>query len=192
MVSPAISNLVLMLVMMQVSRKLDFEDPNILLGVRIAYGVGTTLTLLIYLFVRQTIIAKNDLNTLKYLQPPNAMAGETEAKLVTTTVKDYDLQQIHQAIKGVFTGLAMMGFMHLYMGYANPLVMQSISPVKSALESNLVKIHLYGSKATGDLKRPFKAPEGFLSALNGASSAKTDKASIEKAETAGAGGIKEE
>ena len=46
----------------------------------------------------------------------------------------------------------MMSFMHLYMKYTNPLFMQSISSLKSALESNIVKIHLFGVPASGDLK----------------------------------------
>ncbi|GAV27521.1 hypothetical protein PMKS-000989 [Pichia membranifaciens] len=189
--NPAVTNLVLMLVAMQVSKKLDFEDPTTLFYVRLAFVVGQSLTLLIYLFVRFTIVKKNDLTTLKYLDAPNKMAGESESKLVTTTVKDYDLKQIDSAIKGVFTGLAMTGFMHLYMKFANPLVMQSISPVKGALESNIVKIHLFNSPAVGDLKRPFKAAPSILSGLTGGD-VKTDKSSIEKAETAGTGGVKEE
>lgn len=189
--NPAISNLVLMLVGMQVSKRLDFENPTTLFWVRVAFCSGQLITLLIYLYVRFTINSKNDLTTLKYLEPANKMAGETEPKLVTTTVKDYDLKQVDSAIKGIFTGLALTGVMHLYMKFANPLVMQSINPIKGALESNIVKIHLFNSPAVGDLKRPFKAPASFLAGLTGGD-VKTDKSSIEKAETAGTGGIKEE
>lgn len=189
--NPAVSNLVLMLVGMQVSKRLDFEDPTTLFYVRLAFILGQSITLLIYLYVRFSIIKKNDLTTLKYLDAPNKMAGETESKLVTTTIKDYDLKQIDSAIKGIFTGLAMTGFMHLYMKFANPLVMQSISPIKGALESNIVKIHLLNKPAVGDLKRPFKAAPSLLSSFTGGD-VKTDKSSIAKAETAGTGGVKEE
>lgn len=120
------------------------------------------------------------------------MQGETDEKLVTTTVKDYDLGQVQSAIKGIFTSLAMTGFMHLYMKFTNPLIMQSISPLKGALESNIVKIHLFGSPAVNDLKRPFKAAPGLLAGFTGQGENKTDKASIEKAEIAGTGGVKEE
>ncbi|ODV83598.1 hypothetical protein CANARDRAFT_29829 [[Candida] arabinofermentans NRRL YB-2248] len=190
--NPAVSNLVIMLVMMQVSKRLDFEDPFILLCVRVLYVSCTVLTLLVYLYTRQLIIKKNDLTTLKFVEPANTMAGETESKLNVTTVKDYDLKQIQSSIKGVFTGVAMMGFMHLYMKYANPLLMQSISPLKGAFEANLVQIHVFGKPASGDLKRPFKAAGGFMSMLGGAGDIKTDKASIEKAEVSGTGGVKEE
>lgn len=191
--NPAITNLGLMLVMMQVSRRLDLEDPDILFYVRAAYLSCQAIALAIYAITRAKITAKNDLTTLKYVEPANTMAGETEPKAVVTTVREYDLKQVNTQIRSVFTSLAMMGFMHIYMKYTNPLVMQSISSVKSALEANIVKIHLFGTPASGDLKRPFKAAPGFLQALSGAQEdVKTDKHSIETAEISGAGGIKED
>jgi Phosphate transport (Pho88) len=53
-------------------------------------------------------------------------------------------------------GIAMMGVMHLYLGYTQPLLVQSIMPIKSTLESKVIKIHVLGSEAVGDLKRPWK------------------------------------
>ncbi|EMG49291.1 PHO88 SRP-independent targeting protein 3 [Candida maltosa Xu316] len=190
--NPAVSNIVIMLVMMQVAKKLDFEDPDVLFYTRVGYISCQVLAFLVYFIVRAKINAKNDLTTLKYVEPANPLSGQSEPKAVVTTVKEYDLNQVNQQIKGVFTGLAMMGFMHLYMKYTNPLLMQSISSLKSALESNIVKIHLFGTPATGDLKRPFKAAPGFLEALTGGAGVQTDKASVESAETAGAGGIKQD
>lgn len=191
--NPAITNLGVMLVMMQVSRRLDLEDPDILFYVRAAYLSCQAIALAIYAITRAKICAKNDLTTLKYVEPANAMSGETEPKAVVTTVREYDLKQVNTQIRSIFTSLAMMGFMHIYMKYTNPLVMQSISSVKSALEANIVKIHLFGTPATGDLKRPFKAAPGLMQALSGAQQdVKTDKHSIENAEISGAGGIKED
>lgn len=178
--------------MMQVSRRLDLEDPGILLYVRIAYLSCQFIAFAVCLYVKYTINQKNDLTTLKYVEPANPMGGQPEPKAVVTTVKEYDLKQVDTQIKGLFTSLAMMGFMHVYMKYTNPLVMQSVSSVKSALETNIVKIHLWGKPASGDLKRPFKAAPGLLQALQGAGEVKTDKASIDAAETSGVGGIKEE
>lgn len=181
-----------MLVMMQVSRKLDLENPDILFYVRVAYLSCQAIALLVYLYTKAVINKKNDLTTMKYLEAANPMSGESQPKAVVTTVKEYDLQQVDSQIKSVFTSLAMMGFMHLYMKYTNPLVMQSVSSVKSALEANIVKIHVWGSPASGDLKRPFKAAAGFMDAFTGGSGVTTDKATVENAEIAGAGGIKEE
>lgn len=182
--NPALSNLAIMLIMMQVSKKIDMEDPTNKFYIRILYVSATALTFAIYLYTQYIIKKKNDLTTLKFVNPPNTMAGETEGKLEVTTVRDYDLKQVNAAIKGMYSGIAMMAFMHLYMKYTNPLIMQSISPVKSALESNIVQIHIFNKPATDDLKRPFKAASLF-GGFGGAQEAKTDKKSIEAAEKAG-------
>lgn len=188
--NPQISNLAIMLVMMQLARRIDMEDDKNIMYIRIAYGASVAVAWLIYQLIRQKIVAKNDLTTLKYVTLAAPMSGEGE-KLEVTTVRDYDLKEVDSAIKSIYTGLAMMGFMHLYMKYTNPLFMQCISPVKTALESNEVKIHLFGKPASGDLKRPFKAASMF-GGFGGGNAAKTDKKSIEEAERAGTGGVKAE
>lgn len=134
-----------------------------------------------------------DRTTLKYVQPP-PMGSQEDPKLVTTTIHAYDSEQLRQAFKGQLIGVAMMAFMHLYLQYKQPLIIQSILPFKGALETNLAKIYIFGSPASGDLKRPWKSGGGGLAALmgGGGSEVKTDKASIEAAEKAGRGGAKEE
>lgn len=88
-------------------------------------------------------------------------------------------------------GIGMMGVMHVYFKYTNPLVIQSIIPLKGAFEGNLAKIYLFGQAAIGDLKRPWKASGGLMN-LGGQNDPKADKKSIEQAEKAGSGGVKEE
>jgi hypothetical protein len=120
------------------------------------------------------------------------MGSTEEPKLVTTTIQAYDTQQIKAAFRSQLMGLAMMGFMHIYMKYTNPLLIQSIIPLKGAFEANLVKIHLFGQPASGDLKRPFKQAAGFMSALQQGGAAQSDKKTIEAAERSGRGGVKDE
>lgn len=48
----------------------------------------------------QQIKKRNDLTTLKYVQPASPMSQE-QGGLVTTTVKDYDLQEVAKALKGI-------------------------------------------------------------------------------------------
>lgn len=103
---------------------------------------------------------------------------------------EYDNQQLQAAYKSQAMAIAMLMFMHVYMKYTNPLLIQSIIPVKSMFESNLAKVHIFGKPAAGELKRPWKAAGGFMGMGQG--EIKTDKASIEAAERAGRGGAKEE
>lgn len=128
-----------------------------------------------------------DLTTLKYVEPAPMGSGE-EPRPVTTTNMDYDKGQLRQLIKGQLMGVGMMGVMHLYFHYTNPLLIQSIIPLKSALEANLIKIHVWGKPATGDLARPFKSTNSFMNQ----GQVKSDKASIENAEKNWRGGVKEE
>ena len=118
------------------------------------------------------------------------MGSGEDAKLVTTTIQEYDQNQLTAAYKGQLMGIGMMAFMHIYLKYTNPLLIQSIIPLKGAFEGNLVKVHLFGKPAVGELKRPWKTSGGPLGMGQGET--KSDKASIEAAERAGRGGAKDE
>ncbi|KAG9017616.1 hypothetical protein FRB90_000486 [Tulasnella sp. 427] len=172
-----IANLGVSLLAMQLARKINFEDPDILMYVRIAY-VGVQIVILgTYYFVSQTIKKKNDLTVLKYVEPPNPM-DPNSGGLTTTTVRDYDLAETSKAVKGVYTGVAMMCFLHGYMKYTQPLFIQSLMGLKGLYDSNEVAIHMLGKAAVGDLQRPFKAPPGLF----GPTGPQTDAASIKEAE----------
>jgi hypothetical protein len=130
-----------------------------------------------------------DLTMLKYVEP-SPMGSSDEPKLVTTTIHEYDNSQLKQLYKSQLMGAAMMAVMHLYFKYTNPLIIQSIIPVKGVFEGNLIKVHLFGQPASGELKRPWKAAGGLMGMGQG--EIKSDKASIEAAEKSGRGGAKEE
>lgn len=115
------------------------------------------------------------------------MGSADDGKLVTTTIHAYDLSQLRGAFKSQLMGIGMMGVMHLYFKFTNPLLIQSIIPLKGALESNLTKIHLYRMP---EIARPFKATGG-IPGLTPAEP-KTDKKSIEAAERRARGGVKDE
>lgn len=190
--SPQILNLVIILGMMQVSKRIPFDDPNVLNLVRATYVLSNVVIASLYLYTNYLINKKKDLTTLKYVEQPQMGSGE-EPKLVTITVHKYDIDQVKALFKNQGMGILMMAVMHLYFKYTNPLLIQSIIPLKSAFEGNEVKIHLFGQAASGDLKRPFKAAPGFMSALSGGAPAQSqDKKSIETAEKAGRGGVKDE
>ncbi|KAF2679570.1 inorganic phosphate transport PHO88 [Lentithecium fluviatile CBS 122367] len=189
-INPQVTNLIIILGFMQISKKVPFDDPNVLNGVRALYVLSNIIIAGIYFYVQQQINKKNDMTVVKYVEPAPMGSGE-EPKFVATTVKAYDLQQLKAAYKAQLMGVGMMAFMHFYMKYTNPLLIQSIIPLKGAFEGNLVKIHLLGQPATGDLQRPFKAAGGFMGAMQGGE-VKTDKKSIEAAERAGRGGVKDE
>lgn len=56
----------------------------------------------------------------------------------------------------------MMGFLHIYMKYTQPLFIQGLMGLKNLYDAKLVQIHILGKPAEGDLKRPFKASGGLF------------------------------
>ncbi|KAI9893656.1 MAG: hypothetical protein M1814_005871 [Vezdaea aestivalis] len=183
-----VTNLVIILAAMQGSKKINFEDPMVLNGFRILYVLSNLIIVGIYVYMGSKINKKKDMTTIKYVEPA-PMGSSDEPKLVTTTIHAYDNSQLRSAYKGQLMGVAMMAGMHLYMKYTNPLLIQSIIPVKSAIEGNLAQIYLFGKKPIGDLKRPWKAA-GFPGMP--AQDIKSDKKSVESAERSGRGGAKDE
>nr|POE65307.1 srp-independent targeting protein 3 [Quercus suber] len=234
--NPQITNLVIVLVMMQASKKIPWEEEWVLNGVRAMYIVSNLLIVGVYLYTKMQIDKKKgaflvpreaigtpppfplatpdactclartsltcavfwlwgdtDMTVLKYVEPA-PMGSTEEPKAVTTTVHAYDQAQLRGLFKSQLMGVGMMAVMHLYFKYTNPLLIQSIIPLKGAFEGNLVKVHVLGQSASGDLKRPWKAAGGFggMMGAQGGNEIKTDKKSIEAAERAGRGGVKDE
>ena len=58
-------------------------------------------------------------------------------------------------------GIAMMGVMHFYFHFTQPLFVQSLMGIKNIYDAKPVAIHILGKPAVGDLKRPFKAAGMF-------------------------------
>ncbi|SPO21786.1 probable PHO88 - involved in phosphate transport [Ustilago trichophora] len=184
--SAAIGNMAFMFGAMQVAKRIPFDDkPEYITYARAGYVAVQLLCLALYYYCSMRVKKANDLTVIKYVNAKNPMSQEP-GELVTTTNRDYDLAEISKATRGILMGCAMVGFMHLYLGYTNPLVIQSILPLKNALESNMAKLWIWNQPATGDLKRPFKAPPGLFGAA-GQSGPQTDKAAIKEAEKAGSG-----
>lgn len=59
-------------------------------------------------------------------------------------------------------GVLMMGFLHVYMKFTQPLFVQALMGIKNLIESNLFKLYILNKPAEGDLKRPFKAAAGLF------------------------------
>ncbi|KAI0688691.1 inorganic phosphate transporter [Cerioporus squamosus] len=174
--NPAVTNLLISLGAMQLAKRVPFDDPEVLTYVRIAYVATQVTVLAVYYYVGQQIKKKNDQTVLKYVEP-NPM-DKDNGKLVTTTIRDYDLAETSKLMRAVYFGCAMMAFMHLYLKYTQPLFIQALMGLKTLYDAKPVRIHLLGRPAEGDLKRPFKVGGMF----GAASDPQTDKAAVDEAE----------
>ena len=123
----------------------------------------------------------------------------SSGRLHVVPIKDYDLTEINSALLS-FNNLMMMSFIHFYLGYTNPLFMQSISSIKSISENKVVKVMFLNYNDAGYLKRPFKTEpifgndmsksKGSLMGMVYGGDIKTDKKTIKIFEKAGDCGLK--
>ncbi|KAF9895712.1 hypothetical protein BX616_008999, partial [Lobosporangium transversale] len=177
-----ILNMALVMGSMQITNRLDLEDMStkqLILG---SYVASQLIILSISYMIQRRILSKKDTTVLKYLEQPKPLSSE-EPKVITTTNMEYDLEQNGQAQKQAIFGLALMVFLHFQFGVIRPLVVQSILPLKNAVQSKVAQIYLFDKPAEGELKRPWKAENPFA-ALTGATGAGANEPRPEAAEQA--------
>ncbi|THV08109.1 hypothetical protein K435DRAFT_787658 [Dendrothele bispora CBS 962.96] len=104
-------------------------------------------------------------------EPVAPMLPDQEPKLMTTTVRDYDLSDVSKLPCRDYIGITMIAFLHGYMTFTQP------SPHPISYESQKlvrpvkpVRLQALGQKAGGDLKGPWKAGGGMFVVLTFSSS----------------------
>ncbi|OBZ88525.1 Inorganic phosphate transport protein PHO88 [Choanephora cucurbitarum] len=158
---------------------------NYTYSLRILYITAQLTILGLNYYLISKIKQKNDQTVLKYVEPASQSWDGSEApdRLVNTTVMDYDIAEVNKGIKQSAGGILMIALLHFKFGFIQPLLVQSILGFKTFLMTKEARIHLWGSPATGDLRRPFRidSPFGMISEKK---QPRTDKGSIKKAEKA--------
>jgi len=103
---------------------------------------------------------KNDQTELHYTEPAPPFSQEPPKRIVTNYC-DYDISQLTQQIRQAITSLVVVVFIHYQWGYVQPLAIQIVLPLRMALASPAVQIHLWDKEALGDLRRPWKPENPF-------------------------------
>lgn len=152
----------------------DLEDPAVIFWVRVAFALGSSLTLLalaaLYLRIQSADDKQIIVLTKAELSPPQPMAAmlgapaEPDAnKPMQITIREHDLTRLRSVASGAITPLAITLALHLWKGFMPPIILQSVMALAGVLGSELAKIHLFGQseKTNKDLKRPWKAKSPF-------------------------------
>ncbi|KAI8140172.1 inorganic phosphate transporter Pho88 [Fennellomyces sp. T-0311] len=150
---------------MQLSKRINWDDPDTLLYARVGYYSAQVLVIGMAYALMYLIQKRNDTRPLRYVpqaQPsfsnPNPPA---DGEAVNTTNVEYDVSQVKQFIQSTLSSILMISAMHWYFKFTQPLVLQSVLPVKNLLTHKVALIHLWGDAPEGDLKRPFKTESPF-------------------------------
>lgn len=105
-----------------------------------------------------------DTTRLVYEVPKPASAPPSaKPETITTTVRDYDVDQVQQFIKSLLATIFMLSIMHFQFEFSQPLLLQAILPIKNLLSHKEALIHLWGDAPEGDLARPFAPDNPFAS-----------------------------
>ncbi|KAG1472939.1 hypothetical protein G6F56_001244 [Rhizopus delemar] len=171
-------NIGFLLVSMQLAKKVDFNDPDVLTMARIGYYSAQVLVVAMAYGLIVLIKKKNDTTVLTYTPPAKAGFGAPTAapEAISTTVRDYDIDQVKQFIQSTVTSILIISLMHWKFKFTQPLLMQSINPIKNLFTHKEALIHLWGDAPEGNLARPFTAenPFGGLSSMLGMGNETTD------------------
>ncbi|RHZ49127.1 hypothetical protein Glove_529g55 [Diversispora epigaea] len=170
-----VSNLILVLLTIPLAKLLDLENSKLnLLFVRITYGSVQALIIFLCFYIAAKIKEKNDITELSYVDQSKPFPFPKEpSKKTETTIRDYDLDKNKEVLKQTFTSFAFIVFLHFYWGLNQPLIAQSILPIKNIFQQQIVQIHLFGK----EVKRPFKTASLFDFTD---SSSQADKATVKK------------
>lgn len=167
-----------MLGAMYLMRRVDQEDPAVLMQVRLGFSAYMMFTLFMYSVLHFRITRRRDSTKLTVTEPKPAFAppgvGEgdgdgaesTEPKSYVTTVMEYDLKVLSSARKQWLMNAIIISLVHYKMETVSPLVMSALMGFMRLVgDDPLVKLHIFGMPAVDSLQRPFKPEQNPLLGL---------------------------
>ncbi|KAL0089849.1 inorganic phosphate transporter Pho88 [Phycomyces blakesleeanus] len=169
----------------QMIKTFHWDNPEYVPLIRAIYLVTQVCIIGIGYWLIAVVRKKNDHTVLRYVEASNSGWDGTggEDQLVNTTNLDYDVAEIKKNIKQAFTGIAIVAFLHLQFHYVQPIIVQSVLGFKTFLLTKEARIHVWGEKTVGDLRRPFRI-ESPLGIFPEKRQPKVDQGSIKRAEKA--------
>eukprot|EP00026_Physarum_polycephalum_P017157 Phypoly_transcript_18283.p1 GENE.Phypoly_transcript_18283~~Phypoly_transcript_18283.p1 ORF type:complete len:218 (-),score=37.35 Phypoly_transcript_18283:73-726(-) len=166
LLSPQLTTALLVLGTIQLSRQFNLEDPTTINYVRIFYAVSQLAVVGILFFIKTKIEASQDKGTIEVdTAAPSFSNPNPSGEKKKMTIKEYDLSEWSAQLKQTLIPLALIVGLHLYIGFVQPLIIQSIIPLKALYSTPLFQVYILGKKTEGTLVRPWKKPnplEGLI------------------------------
>ncbi|KAM3570939.1 hypothetical protein VYU27_007004 [Nannochloropsis oceanica] len=123
------SKMLVMLPLFFMAQKITYSDDLVTILRFSYYFVQASTLLLLYLYIRNKILATND-RTVMYLPPVPLPFGMGPAadnpRPKEITYLDHELEQVNTLLRSTLIGVAMVSFMHWKMGVKPVLLLQTI------------------------------------------------------------------
>ncbi|TMW60993.1 hypothetical protein Poli38472_014454 [Pythium oligandrum] len=141
------SRMIILLPMMFLMNKIDFENPVILNSARAAYILCQALSLFLYLYIKRKIELKNDTRKIRipgvtspFDQTPNY------DELTETTYRDHELAKVNEFIKQTLIGAGISSFIHFKMGVNHVVMIQSVMTPLNLYDNVLIQAYILGKR----------------------------------------------
>lgn len=146
----AFNKMFVMIPLMLAARKLDGEDPNVILMLRCAYFTiqSIILGIVVYIYLQASkLIGDPKANRIVYVPPPpQPMADPKEKKYTEKNYGAHVLSMARSLAGSTLFGIAITTGLHFYRGIVMGLAMQTVMGPLGLIESPLVQIYIFGKK----------------------------------------------
>lgn len=146
-------NIVFSILAMQFLKRIDQKEPSFLFVLRSIYIVSFSLNILLLYILKRRIESKKDERTLKIKKVRSFFSQneDDEDEEVEVTYYNYDMDEYMKISKGLMLQFFFIAISHFKFSLCQPLVVQSILPIKWLLLNPLFVEHLLRR----EMLRPF-------------------------------------
>lgn len=163
------ASMAILLILVQVIRRLDLTSSTSINIIRLCYLCSQLLSVAFLFYIRSLIVKKADKSEKVEVDIPSKF-GEIPTNPPARqkiSVMDYDLMECNKQIQQIVSGMLILGILHWWLKFVQPLLIQSIVPWKNLLLTPLVRLYFWKARIDSDeaLKRPWKVPNPFAELL---------------------------
>lgn len=137
----------MMLPMIFLMNKVDFENPMILNGARAAFFAAQIMSLILGYYLKTTIEKKND--TRKIFVPKAASPFEQQPNyedMTETTYVEYETGKAKEFLKQTVIGTLISSFIHFKVGVNQVVLIQAVMIPMNLFDNPLVRAYVLGKK----------------------------------------------
>lgn len=160
-ISGQLSSILFVFAIVHATKHIDLKNYDNIFWIRFAYFFSQFLLYVLAIYIKYKIKRTSDKTKIQVTEKQNSLSNEPP-RVTEMTVMEYDLKLVQEFIRQTTISTCILLFMHYKWEFIQPLIIQSILPLKAAIFLPIFQIHLLRRPAEGDLKRPFKPPTNQL------------------------------
>jgi hypothetical protein len=118
---------------MQLSKRMQMDEPRNLWVLRAAYVSSTLIQLVFFFYIKRKILQTNDQRKVKLKKEPSLFQENDAEEEVEMTYAEYDLSEITKSTRAMAMQFLAVLLIHLKWGVIQPMFIQSFAPIRNML-----------------------------------------------------------